>query len=144
MLFIKTENYRLFVFNTFVPQLNNSPMVPVGARLNEWCHLSPPGVPLPTTRSSSVYLQKASHRKSSLPDCISIYFGVSETWPRDLESVRMCHMKFGWQIIWSFAQYHPVTIRSCPYQRCYNKTHHWLYRLSLQQCHYSTPCSTMH
>ena len=46
--------------------------------------------------------------------------------------------------IWSLAQYHPETIRSCPYRQLYNNTHHGSYIINLKQYHYSTPCRPIH
>ena len=40
--------------------------------------------------------RKSSLGQSSPPDSASIYVGVSRSWPRDLESIILCHMKFRW------------------------------------------------
>ena len=61
MFFIKTGIYRLLFFETIVPHLNNSPMVPVGAILTYCWPLSPLGFLFRITRSSSVALRKTSH-----------------------------------------------------------------------------------
>ena len=93
-------------------------MVPVGAVLTGWWPLSPLGFLFHTIRSSSVAFQIASDGQSSLPDSISIYVGVSGSWPIDHKSIRFCHINIWWQIIWYSTQFHPVTIGSCPYLQC--------------------------
>ena len=63
---------------------------------------------------------------------LSIYVGVSGSWPRDIESIRLLYIIFGGTSIWYSTQYHPVTMGCYPYQKCYNNPHQGSYNLNLQ------------
>ena len=73
-----------------------------------------------------------------IPDIEYIYIGVSGSCTRDFGASDF--------LIWSIngmsklysAQYHPVTIVSCPYRNWYHNTHHGSYSLNLQHYHSST------
>ena len=75
-----------------------------------------------------------------LPDSVSIYVGVSGSYPIDIVRFYCIIWGIDGTSIWSSSQNHPVTIGSFPYRQFYNNHHHGPYRLNLQHCHSSVSC----